>query len=86
MNKQNNIEIPNVPVIDEDDFFESLFKTGETWGDMWVRINGSHCDNCPFKSKCDPISEYLETHSDNLFYCEDLINIMLGKKEIKDFL
>lgn len=86
MNKQNNIEIPNVPVLDELDFFESLFKTGETWGDMWVRINGSHCDSCPFKSKCDPISDFLETNSDELFYCEDLINIMLGKKEIKDFL
>lgn len=86
MDKQNNIEMPNVPVIDEFDFYNALFRTGETWGDLWTRVNGSNCNNCPFKEKCDPISQFLDAHTTEMVYCEDLINIMLGHKQIENFI
>ncbi len=81
-NNKYNFEVPK---IDEFDFIEALFKTGETWGDLYTRVNGSHCDTCSFKEKCDKLSDFFE-EQDTLVYCEDLINIMIGKKQIEDFI
>jgi hypothetical protein len=74
-----------VPEIDEFDFIEALFKPGETWGDLWTRIKGTNCDTCPFQEKCDKLYEFIEKH-DTHVYCEDLINIMIGLKQVDNFL
>ena len=74
-----------VPTIDEVDFLDSLFKVGESYGDLFERVTKCKCDSCNFKEKCDKLYEFFED-KDVLIYCSDLINIMLGHKQIKDFM
>ena len=84
MNTQNNFEVPK---IDSDEFFDGLFKTDETYGELWARLNNgsTNCYDCPFKEKCDKVFKIFDD-KDIEFYCEDSINIMVGQKRIEDFL
>jgi hypothetical protein len=84
MSKPINFE---VPTITETEFFDSLFKPTDSYGDLFTRATSyyNNCERCPFKEKCDKIYNFFESQ-DVLVYCEDMIDIMLGQKTVDDYL
>lgn len=76
-----------IPTITEDEFFDSLFKPTDSFGDLFTRATTYHtnCDKCPFKEKCDKVYSIFEDR-DIRVYCEDMIDIMLGHKTIDEYL
>lgn len=72
--------------MDLSDFAEGLVsqKKAKSLGEVWENI--VDCNHCPYKEKCQAISDYIQKKYDVNTYCRQIIDYLLGDMSIEGFL